>query len=466
MSSVAFRRGLLAAALVLGAGVRAFEAGAQPAAPSPPAPVLLSNAQYDVVVVTAPAVGALDDAGLVDRFLGSCGRRQRIAEGDSLAVARARPWDWSDAAAADDRVTLLVSRSQAAELECQAPSHARLAALGRAIRVTSDSGPRAGRRIREVTVRRGDRRLATLEAVHLQSALLTSRGMHVADDEVMRIVLPVAELAPTPSGHLEDLFLDIRGEDTVFVHSMRLRWDGLRRAWVQLLPARAAAHGGAVTTAVQRLATDASTTEALVTAWVDVGAAFAEAGDVDASRVAFLHAVELEPCLTLAAGTGASAQATLAAIRRPPDRCTASLPRTALRATLLPGFGHWEGSRRRLVGAATFVTVVGALVVSQQANAEARDLYEDYLVASGSTPGDAATAAQRAYRAAESRRVTGSRLVAAGATVWGASVIEALWREKRHAARLQRARDLRPNERSVGVAPIVSIRHVGLRVSW
>lgn len=420
-----------------------------------PAPVIASNGQFDVVFVSAPAASRLGEPGALARYLASCGRALAIPEGDSAAVSSAASWDWDAPGAGEpDRVTLLVSRTIAAEVDCDGTPEERRVAFGRGLRVTRDTALRSPRRILKADLYRDDRLIEPLERTAHLSTSLSSHGLLLEQGGILRMVLPLEAFRPDSTGRIEGVRIAITGADTVYAHSMRLREEALREVWHQLLEERASRAGTAV-------GAGASLVE-----WVALGSAFAEANDDAAARIVFRSVLAGEPCTTLAASVPPRTRALFERIHRPRARCDASVGRTALRAALIPGFGHHQGARRKAAGAAVLGVVTAAMVVSQSANDEARERYAAYLALGDLTPEVAAVRLRRAYDAAESKRVLGTRLVLLSATVWAASVGEAVWRERRLVQRLDRVRAIDPARRSLEVGPTLTARGVGLSITF
>ena len=427
-----------------------------------PSPVLVTNAQYDVVMVTSAAARALGDAEAMSRYLAACGARIPIPDADSIAVMGGRPWEWeSDAARAAGRVTLLVSRTIPAEVDCDSSPADRMEAFGRGLRVTTDTAERSSRRLLSVRIRRGTREIEPLERSAILSTSISRRGLHTEGGGMIRLTLPLDALVPDSTGRVDDLRIEIVGADSVYVHTMRMPWEPVRELWTQVIGERSEPLGDPVAGIARRFEMwriGSGPPYPAYADWAELGAALAEAGDQPLSRVAFNVALELEPCLTFAPSMTAPARIGLEATARPPARCSANVARAALRGALLPGFGHVNGPSRTATSFVVLGFVAGTLVLSQAMNDEARALYTDYLQVAN-------TDARKAYDAAESKRVTGSVLVASAVTVWVASLAEGVWRERQRSQRLARVRGFAPAAREVGLEPRVLPRGVGLALT-
>lgn len=427
-----------------------------------PYPILVTNAQYDVVMVSSAAARALGDTAALSRYLGACGARIPIPEADSVAVMGGRPWDWeAEAARTPGRVTLLVSRTIPAEVDCDASAADRMEAYGRGLRVTTDTAERSSRRLLSVRVRRGAREIGPLERSAMLSTSISRRGLHTEGGGMIRLTLPLDAFVPDSTGRVDDLRIEIVGADSVYVHAMRMPWEPVRELWTQAIGERSEPLGDPVAGIARRFETwrvGSGPRDPAYADWAELGTALSEAGDQPLSRVAFNAALELEPCLTFGASIATPARAALEATARPPARCSASMARAALRGTLLPGFGHFNGPSRTATSFAVLGFVAGTLVLSQVTNDEARALYADYLQVAN-------TDARKAYDAAESKRVMGSVLAASAVTVWVASLAEGVWRERQRGQRLGRARGFAPAAREVGLEPRVLPRGAGLALT-
>jgi hypothetical protein len=152
-------------------------------------------------------------------------------------------------------------------------------------------------------------------------------------------------------------------------------------------------------------------------------------------------------------------------VARPVDRCRASVARAFVRATLVPGLGQTYGTTRKAVGALVLGAVAGTLLASQSAKDDAKSLYARYVAVDGPDPAEAARLAEATYARAESRRLDGRRLVAVGAALWGASIVEATWTEFRLTKRLARVQDYRARVSAVSLVPASGPRRVGVALT-
>jgi hypothetical protein len=434
-----------------------------------PLPVLITSGMYDVVLLTHASAAGLGDPRRAAEWFRSCRQRLAIPASDSLAVVRSQPWEWSAGPVTDpNSITFLVSRTPREVVDCEASDAATAIAHARGFRVTADTAYPYDATITEVNVRRGEARLTSADVERVAATRLTRRGLITVSAALLRLSLPVDDLAPDSLGGVSDLELEIVSPDSALPHRIAIPWSKLRPVWEQLLRARAERRSaelfGTVTAPLEALArADASAAERL-DAQVRVGDAFARAGDLSAARVVLGRAVEEEPCLTLAASMDGASRGIVDRVERPRDRCTANLPLVVGRATLLPGFGHLQGTRRRFYAVAMLSAVAGTLAASQSTNDEAKALYARYLAADDPDPAQAAGAAARLYDQAESKRLAGRNLVIAGAALWGASIIEAAVTERRLVSRLARVRDF-ATARRVSVSPYAGPDRVGLAVT-
>jgi hypothetical protein len=461
--------GQLLAAVAIASSLT-LPAAAQRAIVPPPTPVLISSGQYDVALLTHASAAGLSDPRRGAEWFRACRTQLSIPASDSLAVVRSQPWEWSaDAVTDPGSLTLLVSRTPRQAIDCGASAASTAIAYARGFRVTADTAYPYDATITEVNVFRGETRISSALVERVAATRVTLRGLITVPAALLRLSLPIDDVAPDSLGRVSDLELEIVSPDSSLPHRVAIPWSQLRPVWEQLLRARAerrsAELAGTVTAPLATLARAEASAADRLDAQVRVGDAFARAGDLNAARVVLGHAVQEEPCLTLAATMDATSRGIVDRVARPRDRCTANLPLVVGRATLVPGFGQLQGTRRKLYAVAVLSAVAGTLAASQSSNDKAKALYAQYLAVEDPSPVIAAVRAGELYDEAESKRLTGRNLVIAGATIWGASLLEATFSEQRLAARLARVRDY-STARRVSVAPYAGSDRVGLAVTF
>lgn len=448
----------------------ALPAVAQRATVPPPSPAIITSGQYDVALLTHASATGLSDPRRAAEWFRACRTQLAVPASDSLAVVRSQPWDWSAEPVTDPgTLTLLVSRTPRQLIDCGASAAATATAYARGFRVTADTAYPYDATITEVNVYRGEARVTSAVIERVAATRVTLRGLITVPAALLRLSLPIDDVAPDSLGRVSDLELEIVSPDSSLPHRVAIPWAKLRPVWEQLLRARAerrsADLAGSVTAPLVTLARPETSAADRLDAQVLVGDAFARAGDLNAARVVLGHAVEDEPCLTLATSMDATARGIVDRVARPRDRCTANLPLVVGRATLLPGFGQLQGTRRKLYAVAVLSAVAGTLSASQSANDEAKALYARYLAVEDPSPIIAAVRAGELYDQAESKRLAGRNLVIAGATIWGASILEAAFTEQRLVARLARVREY-STARRVSVSPYAGSDRVGLAVTF
>lgn len=443
----------------------------QPAGtPAPaPIPVIVPDGRFDVVLLTHASAAALGDASRMREYYRACRRRLAVPPWDSLAVIRSRTWDWSTGGTADpDNLTFLVSRTVSTEVDCLAPDGPRATAFARGFRLTSDTLYPYVTEIASVTVRRGERVIPSGELERIPSTRITMRGLVTVAAGMVRLSVPIDSFAPGPDGQMHDLELEIASADSSAAHVIAIPWVSLRPMWEQVLRSRSSRLASAAPSVALLAGLDKPDISAadLLDTRVRLGSHFAEGADTASARVVLGRAVLDEPCLTLGAASPALAREIVANVSRPRDRCRASIGRTVVQATLLPGLGQTRGITRKLVGAAVLGAVVRTLLASQTANDEAKSLYAEYLAVDGPNQVVTANLAASLYDRAESRRIAGTRLVMLGAGLWGASIAEATFTEYRLTRRLARVQDYQVRARSVGPAPGGSQGRLGLSLNF
>lgn len=471
--SVTLRSRVLVA-LALLAGISLPARAQRPARQTPPPvplPVVVADAEFDVVLLTHASAAALGDAARMSEYFSACRRRLAIPASDSLAVIRSRTWDWTSGAAADDgTLTFLVSRATSNEVDCLSREGSRATAFARGLRVTSDTIYPYGAGITAVTAHRGERLVGGDALERIPATRMTQRGLLTISDGIVRLTVPIDSLAPLADGRVSDLELAITTADTTIAHRIAIPWSAVRPMWEQVLRARSARLADTAADAnralLTRLDSPAIGESDALDARVQVGLNFAEAGDSAGARVILGRAVSQEPCLTLGASAPSLARDIVGAVHRPAGRCRASMGLSVAQAAVVPGLAQLRDPKRRILGALVLGAVISSLVRSQSANDEAKQLYEDYRAVDGPDPQLNAALAARLYDQAESRRLDGSRLVLFGATVWGASIAEAGWSEYRLARRLARVQGYAPRARALSLAPSGATGRIGLALNF
>lgn len=464
--------GLLAFALPLGAQ-RRTTASTAPRPQEPlgyaPAPVVVSDGAFDVTLLTDASVNLPDGDRRMAEFYRACREQMPFPAADSSAIARSQPWDWSAGGTADPgTLTILVSRNTAAETDCRVSPALRAFAYARGYRVTTDTAYPYAASITGVSVQRADALIVPVDGERPALTRITPRGLVTVAGGLVRISVPIDSIPPDSLGEVADLVVRIATSDRPQPHDVRIPWWALRPIWRQMLVARARTLPGVrhvADAAILQRADPPMTEERRLEARVRTGIAFADAGDVAAARILLGEAVAAEPCLTLSAEVSAPAREIVARVRRPAARCVQNMPLTLVRAVALPGLGHVDTPRRRLQAAVTFGLVAGTLLHSQSTNAEARSLYDTYRGFDGTDPLRTSASAATLYQRAEDARARGTALVIAGAAIWGASVIEAAWTERRHQRRLARVQGMTPPSRPVGLAPFATPGGIGIALS-
>lgn len=446
-------------------------------APLPPPPlayapsaVVISDGAFDVTLLTHASANVSEGSRRMADYFRLCRDRFGVPAADSSAVARSMPWDWTTGGTADPgTLTILVGRATPNELDCRSTEGQRSYAYLRGYRVTADTAYPYAAALSGVSVVRDSQVVAPVDDERVTLTRITQRGLVTVPGAILRVSVPLDSIAPDSLGELHELSILVAAPDLPEPHRVRIPSWALRPIWRQALAARARVLSG-----------DRSADEAAILlrpdppgvseprrleARVRVGTAFADAGDVAAARVLLAEAVASEPCLTLAPAASAPAGRIVSQMTRPRARCVADMRLAVGRALLVPGLGHFDTPRRRIASVATFLAVVGTLAASQSTNDEAKRLYAEYRAFDSTVPGEATATAGKLYRKAEDTRVFGSALVVTGATIWGASILESAWAERRQQRRLARVRDMDVRSPRVGIAPFGAPGRIGVTLT-
>ncbi|MCE9601127.1 MAG: hypothetical protein K8S21_02800 [Gemmatimonadetes bacterium] len=443
--------------------------GARAATPRP-LPVVVRDSRFDVLFLTRTSAAALDDSVRMSRYFGACRKVTVLRAEDSVAVIRSRLWDWGGSDGDDgDRLTLLVTRTSPNAVGCGTGDDLRATALARGFRVTTDVAYPYGTAITAVRVLRGSSSILPSGIERMPTSRITARGLLTIDGDMVRVSVPIDSLAPAADGRVSDMEIEITIADSSTAHRIRVPWTALQEAWEQMLSDRSARLTARTAAENRRLLDllarpDQGAGRGL-DARVAVGVNLSTAGDLAAARAVLGRAVHDEPCLTLGEGFPVAAREIVSAVRRPADRCRASMVRTLLQATVVPGLGQTRGTTRKAIGALVLGAVAGSLFAARSANADAKALHAEYLAVDGLDPAATARLAERLYDRAESRRLDGRRFVAVGAALWGASLAEATWTEFRLTRRLARVQDYRARVSTANVVPASGPGRVGVALT-
>jgi hypothetical protein len=185
-----------------------------------------------------------------------------------------------------------------------------------------------------------------------------------------------------------------------------------------------------------------------------LGASLYALGDDAGARVAFYALLEEMPCVTLAADAPESLRTFVSAVERPVARCAEqSLTRTALRATVMPGFGRPRTPGEQLYRAPAVGLLAVGLVAAVMAEQEARTSYSQYLdyQAEEVDPRIFRRGADYWYRRAERARSLQNNLWLGVGAVWVAQTAFAVWQEQRLHRALSEQRGYGRAAPSVGV---------------
>lgn len=428
-------------------------------------PLRLQSERYEVLLVTRRTIGTLTDDTRLSQLIASCRRVMRVAPPDSAAAVQHRGWDWSSGPSADPlAVTLVVIPSEALFVSCSDRDAQDRIAAARGLRITYDSVYSAGRDIERVALWRDKARIIPTLSERTAIARLTPRGITTTGAGAVRLSVPVDELAPDTTGARSDLFLEVWNERDTLPDLVPIPWPVVAEAWQELMewraeraisagarseegllvtpePADSALRvarqryldgdlAGANRALMPRLIPTALSRNDYRNARVQLALSLASVGDSSAARVLMGRVVAESPCFTLASDAPAYARRLVEGVNRAPARCTSnSLLGTAVKSTLLPGFGRPSTLPRKLVGAAAVGVIGGSLATGFSKASGARSTYEHYLAMDFRVSSRPADSARLLHKSAESQRQTAKTAMTVAAVVWAATVVESVLHE-------------------------------------
>ena len=280
------------------------------------------------------------------------------------------------------------------------------------------------------------------------------------------------ELAPDATGARGDLFLEVQNKRDILPELIPIPWPVLAEAWQELMEWRAeravatgarSAEGvlvtpvpadsalrvarqryldgdlaGANRALLPRLIPAALSTSDHRNARVQLALSLASVGDSSAARVLMGRVVAESPCFTLASDAPAYARRLVEGVQRAPTRCTSnSLLGTAVKSTLLPGFGRPGTLSRKVVGGAAVGVIGGSLAMGFSKASSARTAYDQYLAMDFSVSSRPADSARALHKSAERQRQTAVSAMTVAAVVWTATVVESVLHEALLARKLR-----------------------------
>jgi len=465
-------------------------------------PERIRAGRHEVFLLSAAMARDLDDDARIGLLLAGCRRRLRVTEADSAATVRARPWSLMGPRVQDPSIlTIIVMPSEPVFVDCGDVTGQQVIAAARGLRITSDTLYDGERDVRRVSLLRGDRELTVLESERTPIRRFGAYGLVIDGSGLIRLAVPIENLAPDASGSIDDLRLLIWNEQDASPSEVAIPWRSVAALWKEFLvarSARAAVEAGAGGLPVfladepgdsvlmrarssylagdvgrgnaivaQRLRAAPLASADLLHARTQLGVSLAQLGDSSAARVLLGLAVTDAPCLTLAPAVPAEAESVFRALRREDRHCaTPVLWKTAVRGAVIPGFGSTPTTARRISGIVAILGVTGAFALASTNRSSSRAAYDEYLAVDlpSALPPD--LEAQRLYSLAEDRRATSLTYLRVGGAIWVATWAEALLREYRSKRDLASVTDYGSVRSGPTVTPRGAGRGLGLAINF
>ena len=442
--------------------------------------IAIEGARTEVVLSATSVANRGADDLLMSTFIHGCRRATELSAADSAAVLErlvAPSWSLPSAPSASI-LTMTVLPAVSSVLFCaDATAQGGVAAV-RGLRVTYDTLYHGDRDVQRVVLHRGATVVAPLASEGRVIMQLTPRGLRTNGASLIRLAIDIEELAPDSSGVRDDLWLEVWNASDTLPDRVPLPWRAVRAAWEWFYASRAARSSGAGDPqapdrlVIERLRAGGLSAADERRARVDLGFSFGDRGDSSAARVLLGGVLDRTPCLTLDASAPENAKRLMNGLRRPAARCTAnSLAYTALRGALLPGFGRPTTRARKFSNVFLIGAMSAGMVLGQKKTDLAREAYDVYLgydpyggPIGSFVPGKAGSL----YDVAEGYRQDAKTMFTLVGALWAGSIVEGVWRERRHARALAEVRGygrgsarasfgLMPDRRAEGVALSVAL---------
>ncbi len=461
-------------------------------------PQVVSSGRTRVLVSVFDGANLEAEQRILSSAVSACRRRFPVSGADSAAFVSvpAPSFDVSPRAGEAFVVLTILPEDRTASL-CDLPEDAELVALLRGTSITADSAAPADRTIEKVAITRDS------VAVDVRSALVRPlrrigpSGLAPPTLRWHRLLIEISSLETQLAIGASPLVVEVSMErggarDRVVIPSRVIE-----RAWRSAAAERSARLlrtgsppmafampsdsmlalamteytegrlGSAAALATRRIDEPGLGRGDRRLGFAMAGTAMLALDDSIAGTLVLKALLQFEPCFLFDDGAPEMMSALLAALPRPRARCTAmSSGRTALRASLMPGFARPLDGRSAVDRSRVGVLLVGTTIAGLALQSSARTLYDEYLAYEVTmSERDQVSRFTMLFDRAENARRSGRVVWAAGALVYGAQIVHTVWLERQFANRLDQVRG-GGEPRRLRVTPWSDGKGLGLMASF
>lgn len=458
-----------------------------------------------VVALSNDGLGVVEDSA-VAAMVRSCRALPRLSDPQLAEIVGERPQETERRGEPSvPHVVLAIVPVHPSAPNCRAPEIQFGVLAMRGVRFGFGDTPTERGSVTDVVVSVGERDITPLASERFKVRSYGLRGFGEPAQTWVRVALRLEDVAPDEDGRFPRVTLRVRTLGAEGSERYDVPEATVERLWAAALPRlgavagrgvppirlplprdsilrgaharfEAGALGEAAQIAAAHVLSATGRRDERYWAYATAGISFASLGRPDAARVAFLHALRLEPCFSLDTSAPDSLRSMVDELRPDGVVCRPLSPSAvAVRALFAQGIQRPIPPRVRGLSWLTPVAMVAAALVAVDANQRSRRTYDEYLAWQGTLQNleRDPNGATKLYEEAAAQRRTSIVLWTAAVSTYGIQAFRTVRGAAQFRERLSEvdgfgAPSVRPPSERVGFSAVMSPHGAGvaLRIFW